>query len=91
MFTSIVQEELSPHARFSSIEMNGYTFENKKKYMRYNVSTNWEPPQGLRNPCTRRARTRLEREVPQLDRAALLKIRACRGRGEGSSVEVLYG
>ena len=56
--------------------------------MRYNVSTNWEPPYGPWNPCTRLVRTRLEKEVPQLDRAAPLKVRACRGTGEGWSVEV---
>ena len=31
---------------------------------------------------------RLETEVHQLDRAAPLKVRACRGTSEGSSVEV---
>ena len=36
------KQEISPHPRFSSIHVNGYTFEKKK--MRYNVSTNWEPP-----------------------------------------------
>ena len=32
--------------------------------------------------------TRLERVVPQIDRAVPLKMRACEGTSEGSSTEV---
>ena len=60
----------------------------KNKYMRYNVCTNWEPPYAHKYPCSRRARTKLERVIAQIDRAVALKVRACEGTSEGSSAEV---
>ena len=56
--------------------------------MRYNVCTNWEPPYAHKHPCSRRARTKLERVITQIDRAVPLKVRACEGTSEGSSAEV---
>ena len=55
--------------------------------MRYNVCTNWEPPYAHKHPCSRRARTKLERVMAQIDRAVPLKVRACEGTSEGSSTE----
>ena len=56
--------------------------------MRYNVCTNWEPPDAHEHPCSRRARTKLERVIAQTDRAVPLKVRACEGTSEGLSPEV---
>ena len=57
--------------------------------MRYNVCTNREPTYDYCDPCPRLTPKRLERVVSQLDRAAPLKVRACKGTSEGSSTEVL--
>ena len=56
--------------------------------MRYNVCTNWEPPYAHKHPCSRRARTKLERVIAQIDRAVPLKVRASKVTSEGSSAEV---
>ena len=56
--------------------------------MRYNVCTNWEPPNAHKHPCSRRARTKLERVIAQIDRAVPLKVRAYEGTSEGSSAEI---
>ena len=56
--------------------------------MRYNICTNWEPPYAHKHPCSRRARTKLERVIAQIDSAVTLKVRACEGRAEASSAEV---
>ena len=50
----------------------------------YQLGASIRPLKPLRAACA----YRLEREVHQLDRAAPLKVRACRGTYEGSSVEV---
>ena len=55
--------------------------------MRYNVCTNWEPPYAHKHPSSRRARTKLQRVIAQIDRAVPLKVRACEGTSEGSSAE----
>ena len=55
--------------------------------MRYNVCTNWGPPYAHKHPCSRRARTKLERVIAQIDRAVPLKVRACEGTPESSSAE----
>ena len=82
------KQEISPHPRFSSVQVNGYTFENKKLYAvqrQYQLGTSISPLKPLHTACA----DRLEREVHQLDRAAPLKVCACRvGTREGSSVEV---
>ena len=56
--------------------------------MRYNVCTNGEPPYAHKHPCSRRARTKLERVIAQIDRAVPLKVRACEGTSGGSSAGV---
>ena len=56
--------------------------------MRYNVCTNWEPPYAHKHPCSRRARTKLERVIAQIDRAVPLKVRASKVTSEGSLAEV---
>ena len=62
---------------------------HKNSYMRYNVCTNWEPPYAHKHPCSRRARTKLEWVIAQIDRAVPLKVRACEGTSEGSPAEGL--
>ena len=56
--------------------------------MRYNVYTNWEPLYAHKHPCSRRARTKLERVIAQIDRGVPLKVRACEGTSEGSWAEL---
>ena len=56
--------------------------------MRYNVCTIKEPTYAHKHPCSRRARTKLERVIAQIDRAVPLKVRAWGGTLEGSSAEV---
>ena len=56
--------------------------------MPYNVCTNWEPPYAHQYPCSRRARTKLETVIAQIDRAVPLKVRACEGTSQGSWTEV---
>ena len=46
------------------------------------------PPYAHKHPCSRRARTKLERVIAQIDGAVPLKVRACEGTSEGSSAEV---
>ena len=58
--------------------------------MRYNVCTNLGADICPLTPLPRRARTKLDRVISQIDRAAPLKVRACEGTSEGSSAEVLY-
>ena len=56
--------------------------------MRYNICTNWEQSYAHKHPCSRRARTKLERVIAQIDRAVPLKVRACKSTSEGLSAEV---
>ena len=56
--------------------------------MRYNVCTGSRHIYAHKHPCSRRARTKLERVIAQIDRAVPLKVRACEGTSEGSSAEV---
>ena len=87
-FWTSSKEEKSPYPRFSTIRETGFIFFTKTIPCGTSVCTNWEPPYARKHPRSRRARTKLERVIAQIDRAVPLKVRACESTSEGSSAEV---
>ena len=76
---AVVKQEISPHPRFSSFQVNGYTFEKKYIYICGTTSVQIGSLYKVPKTSLRACADRLEKEVHQLDRAAPLKVRACKG------------